>query len=573
MEPIFSALLPPVVKGKWYFESILGVEGPLLAMLVDGSANTFSVKPGDTLAGKYRIERLLGQGGMGMVVAARHVDLDEMVALKFVLPDVVHNPEIVARFMREGRAAVKIKSEHVARVFDVGRLDNGAPYLVMEYLKGSDLGEHLRGQGPLPAGEAVRYMLQACEALAEAHAMGIVHRDLKPANLFLTQRADGSPCIKVLDFGISKLCSIQTAGLTRAGGMMGSAFYMPPEQLQAAKDVDARADIWALGVTLYELLTGRLPFFGDELPQLVLAIMSAEPTPIRSIRPDIPEGLERVVRDCLQKDRTHRIPDVAVLGSALAPFGSSSAVQSVQRISRVLRGDPGTAPVSEPLYAAAPLPAQPMSCEAPRPEGTRAKLSFDRTSTAASADAGQALAHATAAGWGGTTPEPPEDLSLHGIGRSAGARIALGAVAVVGAVVVIAFAAIRGVQGTRGALSNGNFAPPSAAPAPASAAALAAANAPAVLSGAPNPAAPSASTSKPASIVALAVSAPPEERLAPAQPRAGDSLAVPGAVRPSGAAQGATPRAGRGTRPSASSRPAAMPSPRAPAGSSREDIF
>mgnify|MGYP001062724726 FL=1 len=220
------------------------------------------VQPGDLLAGKYRIERVLGRGGMGVVVSAVHEALDERVALKFLLPEALANQEAVQRFLREARAAVKIRSEHVARVTDVGTLESGAPYMVMEYLDGVDLARYLESRGPLPVPEAVEYMLQACEALAEAHALGIVHRDLKPANLFRIERVDGTPSIKLLDFGISKVIAHQVA-LTQTSSMLGSPLYMAPEQMTSSKHVDARADVWALGIILFELVTGEPPFQGD----------------------------------------------------------------------------------------------------------------------------------------------------------------------------------------------------------------------------------------------------------------------------------------------------------------------
>src|SRR6187399_2364915 len=198
---------------------------------------------GQPLAGKYQIERVLGQGGMGVVVAAHHISLDEIVAIKFLLPEALGNAEAVARFEREARAAVMIKSEHVARVTDVGRLDNGAPYMVMELLKGRDLDVLVRERGPLPLAEVTDYLLQAGEAIAEAHGLGIVHRDLKPANLFLTRRADGSTCIKVLDFGISKLTNARATrdqGMTQTAAIMGSPLYMSPEHLMSSRDVDMR---------------------------------------------------------------------------------------------------------------------------------------------------------------------------------------------------------------------------------------------------------------------------------------------------------------------------------------------
>src|SRR5580704_2008082 len=201
------------------------------------------VHRGEVLAGKYRVDRVLGEGGMGVVVAAHHLQLDQKVALKFLLPDALENSDSVARFRREAQAAVKIKSEHVARVTDVGELENGAPYIVMEYLEGSDLADWLREHGPLPIEQAVDFVLQACEALAEAHVLGIVHRDLKPANLFCLQKPDGSVCIKVLDFGISKVLTPGAASsseMTRTTAFLGSPLYMSPEQLQMSKGVDTR---------------------------------------------------------------------------------------------------------------------------------------------------------------------------------------------------------------------------------------------------------------------------------------------------------------------------------------------
>jgi eukaryotic-like serine/threonine-protein kinase len=295
---------------------------------------------GDILAGKFRIERVLGVGGMGMVVSAMHIHLDERVAIKFLLPEALMNAEAVARFGREARAAVKIRSEHVARVTDVGALETGAPSRVMELLRGQDLSALLRDHGALPVSLAVQYVLQACEALAEAHAVGIVHRDLKPANLFLTTRADGSHCIKVLDFGISKVTSVSGSGsdmgMTRTQSIMGSPLYMSPEQMASAKDVDQRSDIWAIGTVLYELVTGRVPFEAETMPQLCTLILHAEPPPPRSIRPEIPPDLEKAIARCLKKDRNQRYPNVAALAADLAVFAPDAGPRSAERISRVL---------------------------------------------------------------------------------------------------------------------------------------------------------------------------------------------------------------------------------------------
>jgi len=292
------------------------------------------VRPGDVLAGKYRIERVLGQGGMGVVVAAHHLQLDEKVALKLLLPEALSNPEAVSRFAREARAAVKIKSEHVARVIDVGELPNGSPYMVMEYLEGSDLSVWLQQRGPLPTELAVDFVLQACEAIADAHVLGIVHRDLKPANLFCIQRSDGRLSIKVLDFGISKMTTPGALrhDMTRTTALMGSPYYMSPEQMQMAKNVDARSDLWSLGIILFELLAGRPPFDAEAVTELAIKVASAPAPLLRSLRPDAPAGLEQAIARCLEKERERRFQTVAELAIALRDFGSRNAQASVERV-------------------------------------------------------------------------------------------------------------------------------------------------------------------------------------------------------------------------------------------------
>lgn len=291
------------------------------------------VAPGQILAGKFRIDRILGRGGMGVVVQATHLALEERVAIKFLLPEALENSEAVRRFEREARAAVKIKSEHVARVIDVGTLETGSPYMVMEYLSGVDLAQYLERQGTLSISEAVDYVVQAMEAIAEAHSLGIVHRDLKPANLFRIVRSDGTPSIKVLDFGISKVGTDHS--ITQTSSMMGSPYYMSPEQMVSSKSVDARTDIWSLAIILYELVAGRVPFDGEVIPEIVAKVLQSPVPPVTS-RVDLPPGLERVIEKALAKERTDRYPDVAAFALALAPFVSADARASVQRVSRVL---------------------------------------------------------------------------------------------------------------------------------------------------------------------------------------------------------------------------------------------
>jgi len=255
------------------------------------------VQSGDLIAGKYRVEEVLGRGGMGVVVAAHHEQLGQRVALKFLTDDAYQHQEAVARFMREAQLAVRLQSEHVARVMDIGTLDGGAPYMVMEHLTGRDLKVVVQSN-TLSEEQAADYLLQACAAVAEAHSLGIVHRDLKPSNLFLTQRADGSPLVKVLDFGISKALNAPDgpqANMTATSAIMGSPQYMSPEQIRSAKNVDARTDVWALGTILHELVVGAPPYVSDTVPGL-LAMIVADPAPAPStMRPGVSPEFDVIV--------------------------------------------------------------------------------------------------------------------------------------------------------------------------------------------------------------------------------------------------------------------------------------
>jgi serine/threonine-protein kinase len=316
------------------------------------------VKEGDLLAGKYRVERVLGIGGMGIVVAARHEQLDQPVAIKFVRDDALGNEEAVTRFLREARAAVKLRSEHAAKVLDVGTLESGAPYMVMEYLEGSDLGAVLIERGPLSAELAAEYIVQACEAVAEAHAAGIVHRDLKPQNLFLARSVGGGMRVKVLDFGVSKtLASTGGGGLTQTRSMLGSPLYMSPEQMRSSRDVDARSDVWAFGVVLFELLTKRWPYEAETMPELVLKVVTAPPEPLGRLRPDIPQAMVDVVERCLRKDPAERYANAAELAMALEPLAPPESRVTVER-ARMAMGSTSRGPmVSSPLIVSAETPA------------------------------------------------------------------------------------------------------------------------------------------------------------------------------------------------------------------------
>jgi serine/threonine-protein kinase len=293
--------------------------------------------PGTVLLGKFRVERVLGRGAMGIVISATNIGLDQQVAIKFMLPGKGHDAERHERFMREARIAARLTNQHIAKVLDVGRVEDlGVPFLVMEHLRGQDLDALLEQRGVLPFAEAVSYVLQMCEGLAEAHRAGIVHRDLKPANLFLIKLADGSACVKVLDFGVSKLTEAGGAALTSETAVMGSPLYMSPEQMEASRDVDARSDVWALGIVLFQLIAGITPFHAEGIQQVCTRIFVTEPTPLARFRPDAPPGLDAVLLRCFEKERERRWQNVAELAAALVPFGPARSVAHAERAAAIL---------------------------------------------------------------------------------------------------------------------------------------------------------------------------------------------------------------------------------------------
>jgi serine/threonine-protein kinase len=366
------------------------------------SANRSIPKPGEVIADRYEVGEVLGKGGMGVVVAAKHVELRREVAIKLLHPDLLADQVSLARFLREARLMASLESEHVTRIHDVGRLPDGTPFMVMERLHGVDL-HSVTKRGALPIENAVDIVLQAGEALAEAHAHGIVHRDLKPANLFVAKRNDGVTLIKVMDFGISKLLAGSRpggleltfdAGLTAPATLMGTPHYISPEQILSAHTVDARADVWALGAILHRLIAGSPPFDASDALEILRLVMAEPPAPLRSRCPAAPPALEAAILQCLEKDLDRRTPSVAALARAIAPFAPARSQVSVTRILKIageaLPGGAAPAPPvppepvdarpltpsasAPPTQAPVPsaVPSMPTPPSGPRPPGTTA---------------------------------------------------------------------------------------------------------------------------------------------------------------------------------------------------------
>jgi serine/threonine-protein kinase len=337
-------------------------------------------KLGDVIADKYRIERALGEGGMGVVLAARHLELAKTVALKVLRPELSDDADAKRRFAREAKAAASLKSAHSTRIFDVDRLDDGRPFLVMEYLDGCDLATKLERDGPLPVEDAVDYLLQACDALAEAHRLGIIHRDLKPHNLFLTRVSGGRDVVKVLDFGLAK--SIDTAAkrldedasMTGTNVMLGSPFFMSPEQAGSGRKIDVRSDVWSLGATLYHLVSGTPPFVAPTLYLLCARILREDFRPIQTRVPDAPPELEHVLRRCMNRDPDARYASIDELAKALTRVLGPPVPSDDPSLGGPTEVDKGSTSVGGTALMAAPpatLPATPaarmVTTQAPEP--------------------------------------------------------------------------------------------------------------------------------------------------------------------------------------------------------------
>jgi serine/threonine protein kinase len=281
---------------------------------------------GQVVAGKYRIESLLGRGGMGVVARGRQLELERPVAIKFLRSKLASDARPLQRFAREARIIAQMRSEHVVRVFDVGR-EEGVPFIVMELLVGHDLAREIE-RAPLSVERAVEFMLHACEALGEAHSLGIVHRDVKPSNLFVAEGFGGRESLKVLDFGVSKWLApahdLAAPAVTTDGAAIGTPAFASPEQLTRPESIDGRTDVWALGAVLYQALSGKLPFEADTIPSLYSKIISGEPAPFPNGR-GVPDALIAVISRCLQRSPADRYPSMLELANALLPFAPARA--------------------------------------------------------------------------------------------------------------------------------------------------------------------------------------------------------------------------------------------------------
>jgi serine/threonine protein kinase len=349
------------------------------------------IGPGDVVLDKYRVERVLGIGGMGLIVAARHLVLDELFAIKLMLPSFAADREAQERFLREARAAARLKGDHVAKVQDVGCLPDGTSYMVMEYLEGEDLKKIVRRNGAFPIADAVEYTLQTCKALREAHSLGIVHRDIKPANLMLVSLPDGAPRVKVIDFGISKHTAAVSEGLTTSSWAGGSPLYMPPEQVRSARTVDARADVWSVGAVLYELLTGVTPFHASSVAAVLQRVLNEDPVPPCVLRDSLSTALGAVVMRCLAKRPEDRFQSIDEVVEALRDAFPAAAAPPYQRDSSMPPAGASLADLPSDRLSHVPPAAAVTAMEGPRASSSSA-VDFSQVASVPPAEPGGAPA-------------------------------------------------------------------------------------------------------------------------------------------------------------------------------------
>ncbi|HEY0481961.1 MAG TPA: serine/threonine-protein kinase, partial [Kofleriaceae bacterium] len=320
-------------------------------------------RAGTVLVGRYRVDSAPVRDGMCLVYRVTHVQLGEELLLKVLRPATATSLTVHARFVREAQSALRLRGEHVARLVDVGILPDGVPYAVTEAVRGVDLAGELARRGPVPPGQAVDLALQVCDALAEAQAYGILHRDLKPASLWLIGRADGTPMIKVVDFGICKTPVAATGALASGEAAIGTPGYMSPEQMKAIEDLDGRTDIWALGVVLYEMLTGQHPFKAATPAATARMAAMAPPEPFG---PRVPGGLQAIVFRCLEKSRDARFPSAAALAVALRPFAQDqhAAALTIERAKLIAQGLAGAGDLAAAVPASYPVVLPPIAVAA-----------------------------------------------------------------------------------------------------------------------------------------------------------------------------------------------------------------
>lgn len=357
------------------------------------------VREGEVLAGKYRVERIPGRNGLGVLVHVRHMELAQEVTLKFLVPDACAYPEFVQRFVREARSAVRIQGEHVARVTDVGRLESGAPYMVREFLRGPDLAEVTKVRGRLPVAEAVDYVIQACEGVAEGHALGVVHRNIKPTSLVVTRRSDGTPLVKVFDFAAAESLHVdpfteRAVSLVGTSAIMASLPYLAPEQIRDPHDVDVRADIYSLGAVLFELLTGTPVYSADTAPALLAMVAADAALPVRHFVVDAPGELDHIVLRCLSKNRAIRYASIADLALALRPFATDEATNSIDRIVRLDKLSNRPAALSAPRPASQP-PSSPSLAPPPASPFTPSPSAMPPAVAAGRGPTGTVMLHMT----------------------------------------------------------------------------------------------------------------------------------------------------------------------------------